>query len=100
MGTFLLTAQGDIIKNAQQRNIEQRNIEQRNIATPFGRVRGCGMTPNVLREVAREAATRAGIENLVPLCLSGGELGSDSVLAWLCFHVDRDQRRSVYRSGS
>jgi hypothetical protein len=60
------------------------------------------MTPNVLREVAREAATRAGMENLAPhdlwtcarLCFSGDELGSDSVLAWLCFHVDRDQRRS------
>lgn len=76
---------------------------KRNIATPSGRVRGCGMTPKVLREVAREAATRAGIENLAAhdlwrtcarLCFSGGELGSDSVLAWPCFHVDRDQRRS------
>jgi hypothetical protein len=85
----------------------KRNIATRNIATPSGRVRGCGMTPKVLREVAREAATRAGIENLAPhdlwrtcarLCFSGGELGSDSVLAWPCFHVDRDQRRSGERS--
>jgi hypothetical protein len=49
-----------------------------------GRVWGSGMTPKVLWEVVREAATRAGIEKLAPhglrrtcarLChLSGGEL--------------------------
>ena len=48
-----------------------------------GRVWGSGMTPKVLWEIVREAATRAGIEKLAPhdlrtcarLChLSGGEL--------------------------
>jgi hypothetical protein len=56
----------------------EQHRQSRNITTPFGRARGCGMTPKVLREVAREAATRAGIENLarttcgvlVPGCVS------------------------------
>ena len=49
-----------------------------------GRVRGTGMTPKVLWDIVREAASRAGIEKLAPhdlrrscarLChLAGGEL--------------------------
>jgi hypothetical protein len=68
-----------------------------------GRIWGDGMTPKVLWEVVRDAATRSGIEKLAPHDLrrtvrpsmsSGGRrVGSDSISAWACFH-------SNYESGS
>ena len=65
-----------------------------------GRVWGSGMTPKVLWEVVREAATRAGIEKLAPhdlrrtcarLChLAGGELDQIQFSAWA--RLDPDHR--------
>src|SRR5688500_13740780 len=96
-GGLLITPLG---YRGQDTTAPPENQEQHRKRPP---VRGA-ITPKVLREVAREAATRAGIENLAPhdlwrtfarLCFSGGELGSDSDLALPCFHVDRNQRRSI-----
>lgn len=63
-----------------------------------GRVWGKGMTPTVLWEVVREAASRASIEKLAPhdlrrtcarLCPScRWGTGSDSISAWARLHPD------------
>jgi len=72
-----------------------------------GRVWGTGMTPKVLREIVREAASRAGVEKLAPsrpppyLCealpFSWRRIGSDRVF---CSVIFRSRPQSVISAAS
>jgi integrase len=71
-----------------------------------GRVWGTGMTPKVLWEVGRAAATRAGIEKLAPHDLRRVALGSAilQVGSWLksnfCLDMSRSKRRNATSAAS
>jgi hypothetical protein len=71
---------------------------------------GTGMTPKVLRDVVRVAATRAGIENLAPHDLrrscarpchiAGGELGRSCIRNDRIFRSPRPSTYSLQATNS